>query len=154
MSLTHDGNHGLRGQKLMPEWVQRYGRRLTTQRKSGRRQDNGTGDDLQVSIRPIYFARWPVNGIGGGQHGIVSEPRFELRHFELSTCSAWGTWCTCIYLVHKLIVHYLCLVLIKKNFCCCFCCFCRGPPNNGSTPFSYRGSQITSEHAQWGSPNK
>ena len=27
--------------------------------------------------------------------------RFELRHFELSTCSAWGTWCACVYLVNE-----------------------------------------------------
>jgi len=31
-----------------------------------------TGDDLHISTRAIYFARWPVNGIGGGQHGVVS----------------------------------------------------------------------------------
>ena len=31
-----------------------------------------TGDDLRVSTQAIYFARWPVNGIGGGQCGVVS----------------------------------------------------------------------------------
>ena len=25
-----------------------------------------TGDDFRISTRAIYFARWPVNGIGGG----------------------------------------------------------------------------------------
>ena len=31
-----------------------------------------TRNNLHVSTRAINFARWPVNGIGGGQHGIVS----------------------------------------------------------------------------------
>ena len=48
--------------------VQRYGRRLTTQLKDERWQDNGDRRRLDVSTRAIYFARWP----GGGQHGVVS----------------------------------------------------------------------------------
>ena len=31
-----------------------------------------TGDDLHFSTQAIYFARWPMNGIGGGQHAVVS----------------------------------------------------------------------------------
>ena len=42
---------GLEGQKTMPEQVQRYRRWLTAQQN---------------------FVCWPVDGIGGGQHGIVS----------------------------------------------------------------------------------
>ena len=30
-----------------------------------------TRNDLRVTTRVIYFACWPVNGIGGGQHGFV-----------------------------------------------------------------------------------
>ena len=36
-------------------------------------------DNLCVSIWAIYFARWRLNGIDGGQHGVVST---ALRHFE------------------------------------------------------------------------
>ena len=31
-----------------------------------------TRNDLCVSTRAIYFAHWPMNGIGGGQHSVVS----------------------------------------------------------------------------------
>ena len=31
-----------------------------------------TGDDLHFSTQEIYFAHWPMNGIGGGQHAVVS----------------------------------------------------------------------------------
>ena len=40
--------------------------------------------------------------IGGGQYGSSCQ-RFELRHFDLSMCSTWGTWCACVYLVWQYI---------------------------------------------------
>ena len=43
-----------------------------------------------------YLARRPVDGIGRGPHSVVST---ALRHFKLSTCSAWGTWYASVYLV-------------------------------------------------------
>ena len=30
-----------------------------------------TGDNLRISIRAIYFAHYPVDGIGGGQDSVV-----------------------------------------------------------------------------------
>ena len=73
-------------------------RQLTAQQKD---EDNGARNDLHVSTRVIYLARWPMNGIGRGQHGIVSTVLWASPFcpIELSTCSAWGTWCTCVYLV-------------------------------------------------------
>ena len=101
---------GLGGQKSTPEQVQRYGRRLITQRND-ERQYNGDRRRLALSnTQAIYFTHWLVNRIGGWQHAVVltalwtllfrfHRPRFELRHFELTTCLAWGTRCTCVYLV-------------------------------------------------------
>ena len=42
------------------------------------RYDTVTADDLDISTWAIYFACWPMNRIGGGQHGAVS---IALRHF-------------------------------------------------------------------------
>ena len=52
-------------------------------------------NDLYASTWAIYLATWPVNGIGRGQHGIVSTVLWDstFRPIELSMCSAWGTWC-------------------------------------------------------------
>ena len=61
-----------------------------------------SSNDLRVNTRPIYFARWPMSGKGGGQHSVVSRTALRVSPFcpiKLSMCSAWGTWCTCIYLV-------------------------------------------------------
>ena len=54
-----------------------------------------TRNDLSVSTWTIYFTRWPVNGIGGGQHSIVLTALWALPFppIKLSMCSAWGTWC-------------------------------------------------------------
>ena len=48
-----------------------------------------TGDDLHISTRVIYFARWPVNGIGGGQDSVVSTraSSFTISNFELDPCA-------------------------------------------------------------------
>ena len=35
-------------------------------------QDNDTKNHLHISTRAIYFVRWPMNGIGGRQQGVVS----------------------------------------------------------------------------------
>ena len=58
--------------KTTPEWVQMYGRRLTAQQKDERQQDEGNKKWLARHHPNDYFARWPVNGIGWGQHGVVS----------------------------------------------------------------------------------
>ena len=42
------------------------------------RYDTVTADDLDISTWAIYFACWPMNRIGGGQHGAVS---IALHHF-------------------------------------------------------------------------
>ena len=60
---------GLEGQKLTPEQVQRYGRRLTTHQRM-KDKITATGDDMHVSTQVIYSARWSVNGLGVGQQGI------------------------------------------------------------------------------------
>ena len=74
---------------MTPEWVQVYGRRSTAQQKDERRQDIDTKNDLCDSTRAItvYFVRWPVNGIGGEQRGVVSTalwaslfPMLRVRH--------------------------------------------------------------------------
>ena len=46
-----------------------------------------TGDDTHVSTQAIYFARWPVNGIGRGQHGVVST---VLRALPFRTSYVFG----------------------------------------------------------------
>jgi len=48
-----------------------------------------TRNDLRISTRVITSLT--PNRIGGGQHGVISTVLW-VRHFELSTCSAWGTW--------------------------------------------------------------
>jgi len=55
-----------------------------------------TGDDLHVSTRAIYFTRWPDRE---RDRRRTAWHRLNC-HFELSTCSAWGTWRTCVYLVN------------------------------------------------------
>ena len=96
-------------------------RRCQNKSRDRRWNKDKTGDNLSISIRAIYFARWPVDGIGGGQHGIVligggqhgivligggqhgivltalrASPFCPVK---LSSCSAWGIWCACVYLV-------------------------------------------------------
>ena len=36
----------------------------------------------------------------GKESTASSCQRFELCHFDLSMCSAWGIWCACVYLVN------------------------------------------------------
>ena len=74
-----------------------------------------TRNDLHISTRAIYFGRWPVNRIVEDTMAS-SRQRFELRHFELSMCSAWGTWCACVYLVRNCTVTcYLCNITVEER---------------------------------------
>ena len=65
--------------------VQRYRRQLTTQQRNE--------DDRITVTEAILFAHWPVNSWYHPCSAVLSD-----RH--LSTCSTWGTWCTCVYSVH------------------------------------------------------
>ena len=57
-----------------------------------------TGDDLWVSTRAIHFARWPGRG---RDRQRTARCRLNCAlSFTISTCSAWGTWCACVYLIH------------------------------------------------------
>ena len=47
-----------------------------------------TGDDLRISTWVIYFARWFVNVIGGGQHGVIAFPHFGRSNFPCARCEA------------------------------------------------------------------
>ena len=93
---------------MTPEQVQRYGRWLAAQQKDENAKITVTGDDFHVSTQAIYFTHWHVNGIGGGQHGIISIVLWGLpfRPIELFTCSAWDTWCTCVYPVIYTVTTY------------------------------------------------
>ena len=106
-------------------------RRCQNKSRDRRWNKDKTGDNLRISTRAIYFARWPVDGIGGGQHGIIligggqhgivligggqhgiiligggqhgivltalrASPFWPIK---FSSCSAWGRWCACVYLV-------------------------------------------------------
>ena len=57
-----------------------------------------TGDDLWVSTRAIHFARWP--GRGRDRQRTARCCLNCALSFTISTCSAWGTWCACVYLIH------------------------------------------------------
>ena len=61
-----------------PENEPRYKRQLTAQQRDERWQDNSDRRQLACQHLCNYFARWPVNRIGRGQHGVVST---TLRHF-------------------------------------------------------------------------
>ena len=68
----------------------------------------GDRDYLRISTWAIYFAHWPVNRIGGEQHGVVSTVLQALRFAQLNlpcASSAWGMWCTCAYLVLSQMLH-------------------------------------------------
>ena len=72
------------------------------------------------STRVIYFAHWPVDGIGRSRtawHHLDCASSFTICLIKLSTCSVWGTWCTCLYLVSDLCTNS-CLF---KEGCICFC---------------------------------
>ena len=76
-----------RTQKTTPERVQMYGRRLTTQQWDERWQDNG--DKKQLACQhSSYLLR-----------SLTRRHLDSTSSFALSTCSVWGTWCACIYLV-------------------------------------------------------
>ena len=79
--------------------VQRYRRQLTTQQRN---------EDNRITVREaILFAHWPVNSWHHPCLVVLSDQ-------HLSTCLTWGTWCTCVYLVHVL---YKEAVDIHFNFC-------------------------------------
>ena len=56
----------------MPERVQMYERRLTTQQKDERRQDNGDKKRLARHHPSDLLRLLTRERIGGGQHGVVS----------------------------------------------------------------------------------
>ena len=61
------------------------------------------GEDLHTSNKAIHLAHWkPVNGLGRQQHNIFCDNFCPDVHHQLSMSSAWGTSCTCIYLVLSL----------------------------------------------------
>ena len=76
-----------------------------------------TRNDLSITAWAIYFAHWFANGLVEDSTAL-SRQRFELRHFELSMCSTWGTWCACVYLVSA--INMICGICMNK-FHNCFC---------------------------------
>ena len=107
---------------MMPWWWRsRTGRREDETRMSpeiwetvnhstkDERQNNGNRRRLARQHPSNCFACWPVTGIGGGQHGMVSTELRALpfRPIELPTCSWVSTWCKCIYLVQDVCKYEL-----------------------------------------------
>ena len=72
---------------MMPEQHQRYRRQLIAQQKD-ERQDNHDRRRLCVSTQAIYFACWPVNGIG--RHAAQHRPCFDYHHSSDQTLHALG----------------------------------------------------------------
>ena len=74
------------------------GRRLTAQQKDERQQDNSDKKRLVHHHPSDLLHSLTREWIGRGQHGVVS-PALRALPFRTSMCSAWGTWCACVYLV-------------------------------------------------------
>ena len=116
-----DRGRGLGRYKTMPEWVQMYGRQLTAQQKD-ERQDNDDKKQPCVSL-PEWFTLLPDLWTDRRRTARrLLACASELRH---SMCSAWGTWCACVYLVMSVFVHvvvwHLCIpsylyVQLKHSF--------------------------------------
>ena len=60
------------------------------------RQDRGDKKRLARHQLSNLLCLLTCAWIGGGQHGVIS---LRALPFRTSMCSAWGTWCACVYLV-------------------------------------------------------
>ena len=78
---------GVGGQKSTSERGQRYGRRLTTQQKDERQQDNG--DRRRLALHDL-LCLLTVNRIGEGDHGVVLTALRTLRFTIFS--HVLGVW--------------------------------------------------------------
>ena len=81
--------------------IQRYERRLTTQQRDERRQGNGDRRRL-ASQHPSDLLRSLTRERDRQTAQRCLNRALCFAIFELYTCSAWGTWCTCIYLVYSM----------------------------------------------------
>ena len=89
--------------------VKLSGRQLTAQQKDERRQDNGDKKQL-ARQHPSYLLRSLTRERDRRRttwRHLNSASSFAIRSIELSTCSTWGTWCACVYLVGLLMQYYL-----------------------------------------------